>query len=80
MLGQDLMVWFGLWCLTPLSFTNKTDCNDITENIVENVAKHPSTNHHKLGFGLTKLVVIGIDCMGSCKSNYHMITTAPGSR
>ena len=29
------------------------------------------------GFELTTLVVIGIDCTGSCKSNYHTITTAP---
>ena len=31
------------------------------------------------GFELTTLVVIGIDCTGSCKSNYHLImtTTAP---
>ena len=28
-----------------------------------------------VGFKLTTLVVIGIDCIGSCKSNYHMITT-----
>jgi hypothetical protein len=28
------------------------------------------------GFELTMLVVIGTDCIGSCKSNYHMITTA----
>ena len=27
------------------------------------------------GFELTMLVVIGTDCIGSCKSNYHMITT-----
>ena len=27
------------------------------------------------GFKLTMLVVIGIDCTGSCKSNYHTITT-----
>ena len=27
------------------------------------------------GFKLTLLVVIGPDCIGSCKSNYHMITT-----
>ena len=27
------------------------------------------------GFELTTLVVIGSDCTGSCKSNYHMITT-----
>ena len=26
------------------------------------------------GFELTTLVVIGTDCTGSCKSNYHMIT------
>ena len=30
-------------------------------------------------FELTTLVVIGTDCIGSCKSNYHMTmaTTAP---
>ena len=28
------------------------------------------------GFKLTTLVVIGTDCIGSCKSNYHTITTA----
>ena len=27
------------------------------------------------GFKLTTLVVIGTDCIGSCKSNYHTITT-----
>ena len=27
------------------------------------------------GFKLTILVVIGTDCIGRCKSNYHMITT-----
>jgi hypothetical protein len=26
-------------------------------------------------FELTTLVVIGTDCIGSCKSNYHTITT-----
>ena len=33
------------------------------------------------GFELTTLVVIGTDCTGSCKSNYHTITaiTAPVS-
>jgi hypothetical protein len=33
---------------------------------------HPA----RVGFKLTTLVVIGTDCIGSCKSNYHMITTA----
>ena len=27
------------------------------------------------GFELTTSVVIGIDCIGSCQSNYHTITT-----
>jgi hypothetical protein len=29
----------------------------------------------RAGFELTALVVIGTDCIGSCKSNYHMLTT-----
>jgi hypothetical protein len=29
---------------------------------------------YRAGFKLTTLVVIGIDCTGSCKSNYHTIT------
>ena len=29
------------------------------------------------GFKLTALVMIGTGCIGSCKSNYHTITTAP---
>ena len=32
------------------------------------------------GFKLTTLVVIGTDCIGSCKSNYHTITTMPAPR
>jgi len=28
-----------------------------------------------MGFELTTLVVIGTDCIGSCKSNYNTITT-----
>ena len=28
-----------------------------------------------VGWELTTLVVLGTDCIGSCKSNYHMITT-----
>jgi hypothetical protein len=29
------------------------------------------------GFELTKLVVLGTDCIDSCKSHYHTITMAP---
>ena len=31
------------------------------------------------GFKLTTLVVIGTDCTGRCKSNYHTITTMTAS-
>ena len=45
----------------------------------------PATSHWQIlshyvvliGIELTTLVVIGTDCIGSCKSNYHTITTAP---
>jgi hypothetical protein len=30
-----------------------------------------------VGFKLTTLVVIGTDCTGSCKSNYHTTKMAP---
>jgi hypothetical protein len=30
----------------------------------------------RVGFKLTTLEVIGIDCIGSCKANYHTITTS----
>ena len=33
-------------------------------------------NHAWAGFELTTLVLIGTDCIGSYKSNYHTITTA----
>jgi len=34
----------------------------------------------RTGFEVTTLVVIGTDCTGSCKSNYHMITTTTAPR
>ena len=33
------------------------------------------SNQYPVGFELTTLVVIGTDCIGSCKSNYNMIMT-----
>jgi hypothetical protein len=36
---------------------------------------HVNQSNHTLGFELTTLVVIGTDCTGSWKFNYHTITT-----
>jgi hypothetical protein len=33
-----------------------------------------------VGFELITLVVIGTDCTGSCKSNYHAITTTTATK
>jgi hypothetical protein len=51
------------------------------------VASHWQTLSHnvissirRLGFELTKLVVIGTDCISSYKSNYHTITTTSSPR
>ena len=49
------------------------------------VASHWQTYHIMLyrvhlawaGFELIMLLVIGTDCSGSCKSNYHTNTTTP---
>jgi hypothetical protein len=38
----------------------------------------PDATH--MGLELTMLVVIGTNCIGSCKSNYHTITTTTAHR
>ena len=60
--------WFSLG--TPVSSTNKTDRQDITEILLILAL------NTMIGIRTT-LVMIITDCIASCKSNYHTITTTP---
>jgi hypothetical protein len=66
----------GFWCLMPLStisFTGRE--NQVTDKLYH-IKLYTSP---WMRIKLTISVVIGTDCIGSCKSNYHMnqATTAP---
>jgi hypothetical protein len=88
-LFQYYIWWLELRCITPLISVIAWRAVLLVEETGVPVEYHrPATSHwqtlsHNVcieytsqwtGFKLT-LVVIGTDCIGSCKSNYHKITT-----
>ena len=82
----------GLWCLTPHStifqlYRGSQFYWQSKSKYLEKTTNLPQVTHIMLyrvhlawgGFKLITLVVVGSDCIGSCKSNYHTITTTTAS-
>jgi hypothetical protein len=74
----------GLWCLTPLSTIfpllvyrgsqKPTDLSHITDKLYH-IMLYRVQFAMKGGSNSQLLEVTGTDCLGSCKSTYHAITT-----
>jgi len=61
------------WWRKPEYTEKTTDQSQITDELYHIMLYR--VHFAWTGFELTTLVVIGTDCTGSCKSNYHTITT-----
>ena len=55
------------------------DMPQVTDKLYHIMLYRAPCHEQSFMFELTTLVVIGTDCIGSCKSNYHTITTTNDS-
>jgi hypothetical protein len=61
------------WWRKPEYLEKIADLSQVTDKL-DHIMLYP-VYPTRVGFKLTTLVVIGTDCIDSCKSNYHTITT-----
>jgi hypothetical protein len=73
-LESDLIIYF-VWSIVYCQWENHRPFSNHWESLSYICIEYTS---RRTGFELTTLMVIVTDCTGSCKSNYHMITAAPG--
>ena len=70
----SVISWRSVLFVEEPEYSEKTtDLSEVTDNLYHIMLYQAHLTW--VGFKLTTLVVIGIDCIGSCKSNYHTITT-----